>query len=210
MDKNFLEKIIEKTKSNPYIGWKDRTILKKIENDNVYSIFIFNKDGNHGYYSLLSNLVSHIDGIVVEVGNREGLGILSMFNGLKEDQLFYSIDVIDDIRFVPEKIVNDSRVRILNDFNSLDASRINSEFDFKSISLIFFDTIHTYEQISEECKIWNPYLKDDCVILIDDIRDSQFDRTKWRFHKEVEYSSKYDVTEWAHNPTGFGVYIKWK
>ena len=26
--------------------------------------------------------------------------------------------------------------------------------------------------------------------------------TKWKFHKE------YDVTKWAHNPTGFGVYLK--
>ena len=208
MKKELLEKIIKDTESNPYIQWKDETILERIVNDPVYSVFLFNKDGNHGYFSLLNNLVSAIDGIVVEVGNREGLGILSMYNGLKENQKLYSTDIVNDIRFVPTKIVKDTRVHILNDFNSLDEKRVAAEFEPKSISLAFFDTIHTYEQISEEYRIWEPYLKDDCVILVDDIRDIQWDRTKWKFHEELDWNNKYDVTDWAHNPSGFGVYLK--
>jgi hypothetical protein len=208
MKKKLLEKIIEDTKSNPYINWKDETILEKIINDSVYPEYLFNRDGNHGYFSFLNNLVSAIEGIVVEVGNREGLGILSMYNGLKENQKFYSTDIVNDIRFVPTKIVEDPRVHILNDFNSLDEKRVAVEFEPKSISLVFFDTVHTYEQISEEYKIWEPYLKDDCVILIDDIRDVQSDRTKWKFHQELDWNNKYDVTDWAHNPSGFGVYLK--
>jgi len=208
MKKKLLEKIIKDTEFNPYIQWKDETILEKIINDPVYSIYLFNKDKNHGYFSLLNNLVSAIDGIVVEVGNREGLGILSMYDGLKENQKFYSTDIINDIRFVPTKISEDPRVYMLNDFNSLDEERVALEFEPKSISLAFFDTVHTYEQISEEYKIWEPYLKDDCVILIDDIRDIQSDRTKWKFHQELDWNNKYDVTDWAHNPSGFGVYLK--
>lgn len=208
MKKELLEKIIKDTQSNPYIQWKDETIIERIINDPEYSVYLFNKDENHGYYSLLNNLVSDIDGIVVEVGNREGLGLLSMYNGLKENQKFYSIDIINDNRFVPTKISEDPRVHILNDFNSLDEERVALEFEPKSISLAFFDTIHIYEQISEEYRIWEPYLKDDCVILIDDIRDVQSDRTKWKFHQELDWNNKYDITDWAHNPSGFGVYLK--
>ena len=208
MKRKLLEKIIKDTESNPYIQWKDETNLEKIINDPVYSTYLFNKDKNHGYFSLLNNLVSAIDGIVVEVGNREGLGIISMYDALKENQKLYSTDIISDIRFVPTKISEDPRVYILNDFNSLDEERVALEFEPNSISLAFFDTVHTYEQISEEYKIWEPYLKDDCVILIDDIRDVQSDRTKWKFHQELEWNNKYDVTDWAHNPSGFGVYLK--
>lgn len=210
MKNSKLQKIIKETEVNPYIKWKDENIIQKIINDSTYSIFLFNKDGNHGYFSLLNNLVSSVDddGIVVEVGNREGLGILSMYNGLKENQKLYSTDIIDDIRFVTSEIIDDPRVHILNDFNSLDQNRVAKEFEPKSISFIFFDTIHTYEQISEEYRIWSPYLKDDCVIAIDDIRPYMPERTKWKFHQEVDIKYKYDVTEWAHNPSGFGVYLK--
>ena len=51
-------------------------------------------------------------------------------------------------------------------------------------------------------------MKDDCVMLIDDIRPCMPGRTKWRFHTELDYTYKYDVTEWAHNDTGYGVYLK--
>lgn len=208
MNKDILDKIINDVKSNPYIEWKNRLFISKVVNNNEFKSYLFNEDGNHGYFAFLNKLVNSVDGIVVEVGNREGLGLLSMYNGLKENQLLYSIDIVDDLRFIPEIIINDSRVNILNNFNSLDKNRIAKEFKPKSISLIFFDTVHTYEQIFEEYNCWEPYLKDDCVILIDDIQNIQSDRTKWKFHEEFNCNVKYDITEWAHNRTGFGVYLK--
>ena len=203
-----LEKIISDTQSSPYIKWNDESLADLIRNDNVYNVFIFNKDGNHGYFSLLHNLTSNIEGTIVELGNREGLGILSIYDALGENSELFTLDIVDDVRFINDKIKSDSRVHILNDFNSLDANRIEKTFEKKSISMIFLDTIHTYEQVSLEFKLWEPYMKDDCVMLIDDIRDYMPGRTKWRFHTELDYTYKYDVTEWAHNDTGYGVYLK--
>ena len=203
-----LKKIISDTQSSPYIKWNDESLADLIRNDNVYNVFIFNKDGNHGYFSLLHNLTSNIEGTIVELGNREGLGILSIYDALSENSELYTLDIVDDVRFINNKIKNDSRVHILNDFNSLDANRIEKTFEKKSISMIFLDTIHTYEQVTQEFKLWEPYMKDDCIMLIDDIRNYMPGRTKWRFHTELDYSYKYDVTEWAHNDTGFGVYLK--
>ena len=208
MNNTTLEKIISETQSSPYIKWNDESLADLIRNDNVYNVFIFNKDGNHGYFSLLHNLTSNIEGTIVELGNREGLGILSIYDALSENSELYTLDIVDDVRFINNKIKSDSRVHILNDFNSLDVDRIEKTFDKKSISMIFLDTIHTYEQVTQEFKLWEPYMKDDCVMLIDDIRDYMPGRTKWRFHTELDYSYKYDVTEWAHNDTGFGVYLK--
>ena len=208
MNHTTLEKIISETQSSPYIKWNDESLADLIRYDNVYSVFIFNKDGNHGYFSLLHNLTSNIEGTIVELGNREGLGILSIYDALSENSELYTLDIVDDVRFINDKIKSDSRVHILNDFNSLDADRIKNTFEKKSISMIFLDTIHTYEQVLEEFKLWEPYMKDDCVMLIDDIRPSMTGRTKWRFHTELDYTYKYDVTEWAHNDTGYGVYLK--
>ena len=205
-----LEKIISDTQSSPYIKWNDESLADLIRNDNVYNVFIFNKDGNHGYFSLLHNLTSNIEGTIVELGNREGLGILSIYDALSDNSELYTLDIVDDVRFINDKIKSDSRVHILNDFNSLDADRIEKTFEKKSISMIFLDTIHTYEQVLEEFKLWESYMKDDCVMLIDDIRPSMPGRTKGRFHTELDYTHKYDVTEWAHNDTGYGVYLKLK
>jgi predicted O-methyltransferase YrrM len=208
MNNTKLEKIISETQSNPYIKWNDESLTDLIRNDNVYNVFMFNKDGNHGYFSLLHNLTSNIEGTIVELGNREGLGILSIYDALGENSELYTLDIVDDVRFINDKIKSDSRVHILNDFNSLDVDRIEKTFEKKSISMIFLDTIHTYEQVTQEFKLWEPYMKDDCVMLIDDIRDYMPGRTKWRFHTELDYTYKYDVTEWAHNDTGYGVYLK--
>jgi len=208
MNNTTLHDVIVKTQSSPYIKWNDETLADLIRNDNVYNVFIFNKDGNHGYFSLLHNLTSNIDGTIVELGNREGLGILSIYDALQPNSEFYTLDIVDDVRFVNDKIKNDPRVHILNDFDALNADRVEKTFDKKSISLIFLDTIHTYEQVTQEFKLWEPYMKDDCVMCIDDIRDYMPGRTKWKFHQELNYDNKYDVTEWAHNDTGFGVYLK--
>ena len=208
MNNTTLEKIISETQSSPYIKWNDETLTSIIKNNSEFSGYLFNKDGNHGYFSLLHNLASNIEGTIVELGNREGLGILSIYDALSENSELYTLDIVDDVRFINNKIKNDSRVHILNDFNSLDADRVEKTFEKKSISMIFLDTIHTYEQVTQEFKLWEPYMKDDCVMLIDDIRNYMPGRTKWRFHTELDYSYKYDVTEWAHNDTGFGVYLK--
>ena len=51
MNHTTLEKIISDTQSSPYIKWNDESLADLIRIDNVYNVFIFNKDGNHGYFS---------------------------------------------------------------------------------------------------------------------------------------------------------------
>ena len=103
---------------------------------------------------MMHNLTSNIEGTIVELGNREGLGILSIYDALGENSELYTLDIVDDVRFIKNEIKNDPRVNILNDFNSLDGNRVSKTFEKKSISMIFLDTIHTYEQVLAEFQIW--------------------------------------------------------
>ena len=76
--------------------------------------------------------------------------------------------------------------------------------------MLFCDTIHTYEQIKAEYDVWEKYLTDDAIIVVDDIQDQSTTadkRSKWKFHEEWT-GTKFDVTKDAHNPTGFGIYLK--
>jgi len=203
-----LKSIVSSSESNPYISWNDPSLLEKVKNNSVFNSIINNNENISGYFKLLHSLTKEIDGIIVECGNREGLGIISVYDALKENSKFYTLDIVDDVRFVTDKIKNDNRVYIMNNFDSLDAEKVKDNFDKKSISMIFFDTIHTYEQLSKEYEVWHPYMKDDCIMLVDDIRDYAPGRSKWKFHQELDWSYKKDVGDWAHKDTGFGVYFK--
>ena len=147
MNNTKLEKIISETQSSPYIKWNNSSLADLCRVDREFSVYLFNRDGNHGYFSLLHNLTSNVEGKIVELGNREGLGILSIYDALSANSELYTLDIVDDVRFINDKIKSDSRVHILNDFNSLDADRIEKTFEKKSISMIFLDTIHTLSLI---------------------------------------------------------------
>jgi len=208
MNLDELKTVISSSELNPYIQWNDVGLLEKIKHDRVFNSTINNQENISGYFKLLHSLTEKIDGTIVECGNREGLGIISIYDSLNPGSTLYTLDIVDDVRFVTDKIKNDDRVHIMNDFNSLDSEKIKANFDKKSISMIFFDTIHTYEQLSQEYEVWKSYMKDDCIMLIDDIRDYAPGRSKWKFHQELDWTYKNDIGDWAHKDTGFGVYFK--
>ena len=83
---------------------------------------------------------------------------------------------------------------------------------YGSISLLFCDTLHTYEQLSAEFSAFEKFLCDEAIILVDDIQDDlthtdpRWHRTKYRFFEEWP-GEKYDLTELCHNPTGFAALV---
>ena len=94
MNNTELEKIISDTQSNPYIKWNNSSLADWCRVDGEFSVYLFNKDGNHGYFSLLHNLTSKVDGIIVELGNREGLGILSIYDALQPSSELKSFKIL--------------------------------------------------------------------------------------------------------------------
>ena len=57
MNNTTLEKIISETQSSPYIKWNDESLADLIRYDNVYNVFIFNKDGNPNLLGYLVNSI---------------------------------------------------------------------------------------------------------------------------------------------------------
>ena len=205
--KSFITGLAEAKIKN--VNWNNPELIGLISPNSEHYQYITNADGTHGYFWLLHKLAGYVDGTIVELGNRRGCSTLAIYDALKEDQKFYSFDIVDDCRYVPSEVKEDERVTIDNNFDSLDAEKIRVNFEKKSVSMLFCDTIHTYEQIKAEYDTWEPYLTDDAIIIVDDIRDdfsSSDPRTKWRFHEEWK-GDKFDVTDYAH-ASGFGIYLK--
>jgi hypothetical protein len=205
--KDYIESLILETPK--IVQWNNPDLIRLIKPGTEHYNYITNSDGNHGYFWYLHKITNYVSGSVVELGNRRGCSTLAIYDALKKRQKFYSLDIFKDCRYVVPEVYEDSRVQIMNDFNSTDIDRIKKTFKPKSIGMLFCDTIHLYEQIKEEYDVWSPYLKDDAIIVVDDIRDdfSSSDlRTKWKFHEEWS-GIKFDVTDTAHL-SGFGIYLK--
>ena len=202
----FINKIIKL--KNKTVQWNDTNLTRLIAPGTEHHGYITNQDGTHGYFWYLHKLTEHVDGTVVELGNRRGCSTLAIYDALKEGQSFYSFDIENDCRYITPEVWDDSRVVIENDFDSLDAERIERTFEKNSIAMLFADTIHTFEQIKAEYDLWKPYMKDDCILVVDDIvsdYDSSDPRTKGQFHDEWT-GIKFDVTSTAHQ-SGFGIYL---
>ncbi len=200
-----IKKIIKEIQNNPYVEWVDDSYLSIVKNNSEFLTYITNSNmpgqGHvHGYIPLFGKLIKELedDAIVVELGNREGLSTLSAINYLKERQQFFSVDIIEDLRFVPTDIKNKNNVNfIFGDCLSKETiNKIPNE-----ISLIFLDTIHTYDQVKKEFETYKDKLKDGAIILIDDININD----KGVFFNEWK-GEKYDLTDWCHL-SGFGLLI---
>lgn len=140
--------------------------------------------------------------IIVELGNREGLSTAAILNGLtNHNQQFYSIDIIEDLRYVSEKAKTDNRLKwVIGDCRDL--SIFSHEYKIPSkVNFLFLDTIHTFEQVSSEFYVWEPLLANNCLVAIDDINLND----KGRFFDMLPYE-KYNLTDLCH-VSGFGIFF---
>lgn len=140
--------------------------------------------------------------IIVELGNREGLSTAAILSALSDKkQIFYSLDIIKDLRYVSERAKNDDKFKwIIGDCLDLSIFLRINEIP-KNINILFLDTVHTYEQVKNEFYVWEPLLADKCLVVIDDIRIND----KGKFFSELPYQ-KYDLTDLCH-VSGFGVFF---
>lgn len=79
---------------------------------------------------------------------------------------------------------------------------LNIVGSYKDIDVLFIDSEHTYEQVSDEFKKFLPYVRKGGLVLFDDINLGE---QMTRFWSEVQ-QPKVDLP--IHNNCGFGAYIK--
>jgi predicted O-methyltransferase YrrM len=139
---------------------------------------------------------------IVELGNREGLSTLTIYDNLPQNASFITIDIVEDQRYCPDNMFTDHRVKfLLGDacdlaiFDSL-PSGISTEIDF-----LFTDTIHFDYQLRDEWAIYQHLLADRALVAIDDINLND----KRKLFDELNYE-KWDLTDLCH-VSGWGLFL---
>ena len=218
MSEKLIQKSIDEVNTNPCIKWNDLSLIETIQHhattkpeESEYLTYILNRPINNrlqcGYYTLIHNIIATLPerSNILEVGNREGLSTLAIYDALNESSKFVSIDIVKDLRFVPPEVFEDPRF-IFGVADCLDPISVLSTqryFFPNKIDFVFFDTIHTYKQISSEYQNFKNILSDDCIILVDDINLAD----KGKFYDEWE-GPKWKLGYNFHGPAGFAVFRK--
>lgn len=157
--------------------------------------------GSGKYLYFMHLLTKHYDRFknIVELGNREGLSTLAVSTAMSEGQHFTSIDIIKDLRFVSNSIRESTQITFL--FGDCLSSSVLDAVP-KNIDLILFDTIHSYQQVSQEWNKYKPLLSDEAVVLIDDINFAD----KRRILSELGDECVIFENEFLHS-SGFAVIV---
>lgn len=135
---------------------------------------------------------------IVELGNQTGLSTLAIYDQLPATSTFTTVDIIEDIRYCPEKMKSDDRVSILiGDVCDVDILKKIPT----GINLLFTDTIHFNFQIQDEFAIYQHLLADTAIVAVDDIHKND----KGIFWEALDYE-KWDLTELCH-VSGWGVFL---
>lgn len=135
---------------------------------------------------------------IVELGNREGISTLAIYDQLPQDSRFSTIDILDDVRYCPDAMFDDKRVSfIIGDVCDIEVlNKLQPDID-----LLFSDTIHFDFQIRDEFSIYQHLLADTALVAIDDIHTND----KGIFWDQLTYD-KWDLTELCH-VSGWGLFL---
>ncbi len=137
---------------------------------------------------------------ILELGNLYGASTIMFFSEIGQDtEWFTSVDLVKNIIFVPNEIIEDPRVtfRFGNDLNlNIYDNNLPTDCDF-----LFIDTLHERKHLEYEWSIYKNFCTNGCVVVLDDIYLDDI-QTFW---KNLSYP-KLDISEDCH-PSGFGVFL---
>ncbi|MBC8555035.1 MAG: class I SAM-dependent methyltransferase [Candidatus Brocadiales bacterium] len=164
-----------------------------------YLGYLQNTDGNF-YYQWLALLVKNTKPkLILELGNSFGLSTLMMFSQLPETAQLISIDLINQLEFIPPHVFNDSRLKFYFG-NDLNLNIFGNDVPV-GIDILFIDTDHTFAQISSEWEIYKHLCNPGAIIVLDDIRMNDMSD----FWNSLQYP-KLELTEKCHH-SGFGFFL---
>lgn len=180
----------------------EKNLVKFDTSKSIDREFLSFTDGRGGYYmKFLHYMVSTLKPTtVVELGNREGLSTLCIYNGMKElhESNFYTVDIEKDQRYCPPAMFSDKRIHFL--FGDVCSTEIVTQIP-RNIDLLFSDTIHFDHQIRDEFEIYQHLLADTALVAIDDIKLND----KGLLFESLPYD-KWDLTELCH-ASGWGLFL---
>lgn len=166
--------------------------------DEMYLSFIDSKDQH--YITFLNFIIKKLKPAnIVELGNREGLSTLAMYDASTEiGSEFFSIDIEKDLRYCPSHMFNDPKMHFL--FGDVCSLKIIKQLP-RNIDLLFTDTLHFDFQVRDEWEIYQHLLSDKALVAIDDININD----KGKLFHEIVYA-KWDLTQLCHH-NGWGLFL---
>lgn len=199
-EQHSVDKLIETVKATAAEIVFSESALQKFSTaspiDREYLSYV---EGHGGLYvKFLAKLIKELaPKNVVELGNREGLSTLAIYEYLPSNASFITIDILEDVRYCPDEMFRDSRVQFLiGDVISADTiGQVPINIDF-----LFTDTVHYYQQLRDEFDVYQHLLADGALVAIDDIRLND----KGKFWEEIPYQ-KWDLTDICHD-SGWGIF----
>lgn len=152
------------------------------------------------YYKYLTALMLEVrPAQVIELGAAAGLSALMVLAGLPKDSNLYSCtrpEPEGEWRWIKEDYPNLIRVR--GDDLDLNTWR-GTNCGLAETDIWFFDSEHTYEQITAELCIYGPFFKSGTLVLLDDIKLNDGMFKAWL---EISHP-KLDVSELHHSGFAF-------
>jgi predicted O-methyltransferase YrrM len=201
LDQVTVEKMIKKI-SYEVKNYKIREDLlyrfTEAKEDREFLSYINGVGGN--YPKFLALLVKYFNfKNIVELGNREGLSTLCIYEGMSPESRFVSVDLVKDLRYCPEVMFTDPRVEfVYGDVCDLEIFRDKIMVD---IDFLFTDTIHFDFQLRDEWSVYQHLLSDKSLVAIDDINTND----KRKLFDELQFK-KWDLTEVCH-VSGWGLFL---
>lgn len=137
---------------------------------------------------------------VVELGGAMGAWSLCVLHTLPEDSQLYSITLPEngkEFMFVVDNYPN---------FHPIIGDDLDMEnwkgVDLSKTDVWYFDSLHTYEQLTKELELYSPFFKKGALIFFDDIHHNEGMERAWEEIKE-KYPENMDLTDPCHW-TGWG------
>ena len=157
---------------------------------------------NSGYYKFLPCLMKYLKPQqVLELGGAMGASALMMLSSLPKESVLYSMTLQEgglEFSFVKETYPN--FVPVVG--NDLILKNWPADIDLANTDVWFLDSTHSYDQLSQERKLYEPFFKKGAVIFIDDIHLSE---EMWRAWTEFK-GDKFDASVYLHH-SGFGIIV---
>ena len=172
--KTKVQEVLERIYSKEYKSNFSEDLMALVRTDPVIDgLFVnaLNPEGHGGYFQFLKEIVMATKPMhVVELGNREGMSTVSIIDGMRTNAsgYFTSVDIINDLRFVPEEAKRYPYVNFVFG-DCLDPKTVSQISANGPIDILFLDTIHTKAQLKAEWSTYEPLLADEALILIDDV-----------------------------------------
>ena len=137
---------------------------------------------------------------IVELGGAMGAWSLCVLHSLPAESKLYSITLAEggkEFMFVVDKYPN--FYPVVGDALSMDNWK---NVDLSKTNLWYFDSIHSYDHLTQELNLYSPFFKKDAILLFDDIHlNDEMERVWMEIQDKWETKDLTDHSHWA----GWGI-----